>query len=192
MMEQPAHDRHEGPAGGDDFDVEVEVEHLDETESWKLLAGTPVGRLGIATARGADIYPVNYTVDQGADTGPMIVFRTGPGTKLAGLAQHPDVAFEADGIDATDHTGWSVVVKGRAEQLRAVHDPDERHRVEELPMSPWHPGPKWHWVRIVPSEVSGRRLSHPADTGLSHLPTITEWANRDVWVPPTDPTRPAR
>jgi len=47
----------------------------------------------------------------------------------------PDVvvAYEADEIDPIRHSGWSVVVTGRA---RTVTDPDRVARYEQL-LQPW-------------------------------------------------------
>lgn len=86
----------------------------------------------------------------------MVVFRTDIGSKLsAGLREAP-VAFEIDGVDRRAHTGWSVVVRGRAEE---VTDPAELKRLRELPLVPWAPGPKDHFLRVRPSQVSGREIS---------------------------------
>jgi hypothetical protein len=52
-------------------------------------------------------------------------------------------------------------VTGRAQQVRQVPDAEERRRVEELPVDYWAPGPKWHRIRIVPTDVTGRRIWHP-------------------------------
>jgi hypothetical protein len=45
--------------------------------------------------------------------------------------------------------------------VRQVPDAEERRRVEELPVDYWAPGPKWHRIRIVPTDVTGRRIWHP-------------------------------
>jgi nitroimidazol reductase NimA-like FMN-containing flavoprotein (pyridoxamine 5'-phosphate oxidase superfamily) len=92
---------------------------------------------------------VNFAVDDGA-----IVFRTAPGSTLAVATQNAVVAFEADDIDADSHDGWSVVVTGVAD---GVPEPGRlAHRTRRL--SPWAPGNRTHFVRIVPSTVTGRRL----------------------------------
>ncbi len=113
---------------------------------WKALEGTTFGRLAVATDRGVDIFPINYAVD-----GTKIYFRTAPGSKLDDLVQHPHLALE---IDALEEGGaYSVVVKGRAEVLEA---PSEIDAAAALPLTPWVPSLKLRWVRIRPSEVTGR------------------------------------
>ncbi|HEY8524698.1 MAG TPA: pyridoxamine 5'-phosphate oxidase family protein [Acidimicrobiales bacterium] len=136
-------------------DTRTWMEYLSEAECWDLLAETQVGRLGVLVDSAPEIYPVNHMVD-----GHSIVFRTDPGTKLAGLAKSPAVCFEVDGVDPERHKGWSVLVKGRAHELT---DPDERHRVAERNLRYWSVGPKPHWIRIEAREVTGRRIHRSVD-----------------------------
>jgi nitroimidazol reductase NimA-like FMN-containing flavoprotein (pyridoxamine 5'-phosphate oxidase superfamily) len=133
------------------------IEQLSDEECWRLLSDAPVGRIGVIVDEAPEIYPVNHLVDDGT-----IVFRSDPGTKLAGLSRHPVVCFQVDGFDAEQRIGWSVLVKGRARQARQMPDPDERRRVEGLPVDYWAPGPKWHRIRIMPIDVTGRRIRHPS------------------------------
>jgi hypothetical protein len=128
------------------------MEHLDRGECWRLLAATPVGRIGVLNDSAPEIYPVNHIVDRGT-----IVFRTDPGSKLRGLLRSPAVCYEVDEVDATDATGWSVLVKGRAVQL---HDTGDLDDVAALPLYNWALGDKAIWIRIVPEEVTGRRIWH--------------------------------
>ena len=83
------------------------------------------------------------------------MFRTDAGSKLRGLDRSPSVCFEADGIDVHELTGWSVLVKGRAVELHGI---DELRHAAELPLRFWAMGDKAHWIRIKPSEVTGRRI----------------------------------
>lgn len=126
------------------------LEHLSLSECWKLLASTPVGRIGVLNDSAPEIYPVNHVVD-----GATIVFRTDPGSKLRGLCRSPAVCYEIDGIDAERQSGWSVLVKGRAAEL---DDPDDLARVTQLPLRYWGLGAKPHWICIVADEVTGRRI----------------------------------
>jgi hypothetical protein len=66
-------------------------------------------------------------------------------------------------------------------------DPDRRHRFEQMPLHHWYPGPKQHTIRIVPTEVTGRRINHTTTPALilAGLPTVAEWCDRPVWIPPT-------
>jgi hypothetical protein len=85
------------------------LEHLSPAECWRLLASTPVGRIGVLNDSAPEIYPVNHVVDR-----ETIVFRTDAGGKLRGLTRSPAVCYQVDGIVLADATGWSVLVKGRA------------------------------------------------------------------------------
>ena len=136
------------------IDPRTWLEHLTPAQCWQLLASTLVGRVGVLHDSAPEIYPVNHAVDQGS-----IVFRTDPGTKLHSLIRSPAVCFEADAVDPASAAGWSVLVKGRAEEVR---DPDERARLRTLDLRYWALGPKAHWVRIVAAEITGRRIWAPA------------------------------
>lgn len=126
------------------------VQHLNEQECWRLLARSPVGRVGVLIDSAPEIYPVNHLVYD--DT---IVFRTDPGAKLRGLTRSPMVCFEVDELDTANRTAWSVLVKGRA---REIDPPTPLHRLAELPWDCWELGPKDHWIRIVAAEITGRRI----------------------------------
>ena len=131
------------------------IEILDETECWELLDHAAVGRLAIDIAGRPDIFPVNHVVDR-----RTVVFRTGPGTKLAGAALLHHVAFEVDGYEPLERTAWSVVVKGWAEQVERM---EEVYAADDLPLFPWVAFPKPDHVRITPRSVTGRRF-HVVDS----------------------------
>jgi uncharacterized protein len=133
-----------------EIDGRTWLEHLSPDECWDLLAASPVGRIGVLNDSAPEIYPLNHVVDR-----QTIVFRTDPGSKLRGLLRSPAVCYQVDGIDATDATGWSVLVKGRAIELRGG---DEIRAAAALPLHYWTLGDKAHWVRIVPDQVTGRRI----------------------------------
>jgi len=128
------------------------VAGLPANACWALLRSQEIGRLAVSIDR-PEIFPVNYVVDHGT-----IVFRTAEGTKLAGAVEH-DVAFEADGYEPETGEAWSVVVKGRGEEVARGH---ELLETTELPLFPLHAGAKPRFVRVVPDEISGRRF-HVAD-----------------------------
>lgn len=124
------------------------VSTLDEEACWNLLARRELGRLAVWVDGKPDIFPVNYVID-----GPQVLFRTAPGSKLAGLSQSPDVAFEVDEYDDT-HAA-SVVLKGVATRLERLVDIEA---ADALPLNPWIPTLKYRWVRISPSSITGRRF----------------------------------
>jgi uncharacterized protein len=124
-------------------------QELPVDECWELLRQSPVGRLAVVVAGHPDIFPINYVVDHGS-----IVIRTAAGTKLAG-SKGRQVAFEADGYDLSDGSAWSVVLKGQAEPILQV---SETISAMSLPLLPWQEGNKPWFLRIVPANVTGRRL----------------------------------
>ena len=126
-----------------------------------LLRSAEVARLAVAVNAQPDIFPINFVVDHGT-----IVFRTAAGSKLSAASSHL-VAFEVDGYDAETSEAWSVVIKGRAEEIKQLH---ERIESVDLPLFPWHAAPKSYFVRIVPETISGRRF-HVVDSTAWETPT---------------------
>jgi nitroimidazol reductase NimA-like FMN-containing flavoprotein (pyridoxamine 5'-phosphate oxidase superfamily) len=122
---------------------------LGEDECWEHIAAQPYGRVAASAAGEIDIFPVNHRVD-----GRTLVFRTAAGTKLLELTIHSSVAFQVDGRDGEEV--FSVVVKGRAEELQTTEEIDA---ARALDVRPWAPEPKDRWVRIVPREVTGRAFT---------------------------------
>ncbi len=88
------------------------LEVLGVDESLELLDSVPCGRLAYVDAGVPVIVPVNHGVD-----GTVLVVRSLDGGKLGAAIFEKPVAFEADDLDAATRTGWSVVVRGRAEVL---------------------------------------------------------------------------
>jgi nitroimidazol reductase NimA-like FMN-containing flavoprotein (pyridoxamine 5'-phosphate oxidase superfamily) len=103
------------------------------------------------------VFPVNYALD-----GDAVVFRTAPGTKLEAISRSL-VAFQVD-CWAPSGTGWSVVVEGFAQEVTSADAPGLRERLAALPLRPWAPGDRLHFVRIVPFTITGARL-HPTTNG---------------------------
>ncbi len=120
---------------------------LSSSQCWAMLRESQLGRLAVVVDGRPDVFPVTFVVDHGS-----LVFRTAAGTKHAGADGHP-VALEADGVDPTEGSAWSVVVKGEARTVSGLH---ESLDALFLPLHPVHPGPKPHLVRIVVDEISGR------------------------------------
>jgi nitroimidazol reductase NimA-like FMN-containing flavoprotein (pyridoxamine 5'-phosphate oxidase superfamily) len=142
--------------GTDEMD-ETQTSSADELSvaaCWQLLRQACFGRLAVVVDGQPDIFPVNFVVDHGS-----IVFRTAAGTKLTASAGRP-VAFEVDGPGPSP-VSWSVVVKGVAHEVRETAEVIE---VLALPLVPWHGGPKPRLIRVEPSSVTGRRLSHPVSS----------------------------
>jgi hypothetical protein len=111
-------------------------------ECWALVGASGVGRVGLTFGGVPRIIPVNYSV-----AGDVIYFRTAPGTLLNDVTLQK-VAFEADAIDPETRSGWSVCVVGSGFESGGG-GPD---------VDSWAPGSRERRYRIVPDEVTGRRL----------------------------------
>ena len=96
-------------------------------------------RLAVSIADLPDIFPINYVLDRGT-----VVFRTAEGTKLAAALFGRGVAFEIDGYDPEAGDAWSVVVKGYAFEIEQMQ---QYFEALDLPLFPWHAGPKHRFVR---------------------------------------------
>lgn len=121
---------------------------LTEEQSWQLLRTVQLGRLVLVVSGRPDIFPVNFAVQD-----KTLVFRTAPGTKLAELTVNDHILFEADAV--LPEEGWSVVVRGTAQQLQTSHEIAD---AEALGLQTMVPTVKEHYVRITPTEVSGRHF----------------------------------
>jgi uncharacterized protein len=115
----------------------------------RLLESVPVGRVSFYTDGEVVTLPVNHVVD-----GQDVVFRTDRGSKLSAADRKDHVAFEADDYDLRTRTGWSVLLKGRAE---VVHEDSEIQRLSHLGLYPWVTTvDRPFWIRISPTSVTGR------------------------------------
>lgn len=129
---------------------------LSEDACWARLRAGEVARLAVIVEDHPEIFPINYVVDHGS-----LVFRTAEGTKVHAALSTSRVAVEVDGVDAPEQSSgtpahaWSVVLKGAAQQITAT---DELMDTTELPLTPWQTGTKGKFLRITPTEVTGRRF----------------------------------
>jgi uncharacterized protein len=131
------------------LDQSVEVLSPDECDL--LLRSRDLGRIAFDVEGQPEVFPINYAME-----GQIVVFRTAPGTKLD-FVPKARLAFEVDDWDPKLGIGWSVVVKGLAEEVTRNLGRTAEH-LREVPVHPVAPGERWHWLAIRPSEVSGRRF----------------------------------
>lgn len=131
----------------------VDLTVMEPAECYRLLATRQIGRLGVIAEHHPLIIPMNFAMDD-----DIIVVRTGPGLKLES-ARHANVTFQVDDIDDTTHTGWSVLVRGLAEEMTAAHHPRLIARTARTGLEPWVPGDDFRWMRIIPHGISGRRIT---------------------------------
>ena len=165
-----------------------EIRELSRAECLDLLGRAHLGRLGFIDSVGVFpiVVPVNYVLYDGS-----VVFRVGPGAKLAAAVRGADVAFEVDQTDDSERTGWSVLVRGTAEELV---DSDELAELKERHLQPWAPGAKRHYVRINSNLVSGRRIDLDTAAGPWWEPAdpVTDAAPPTRVVVGVDGSWPAR
>lgn len=137
-------------------DARTGLEWLQREECLRLLGADDVGRLAVNDRGTPIIFPVNYRLD-----GEAIVFRTDPGTKLNRGPCAP-ASFEIDAFDRQTCSGWSVLAVGRLEEVTR-YDARTLERVHALPVAPWAGGEKAHWMRLVPTRITGRRVGAPSE-----------------------------
>jgi len=126
------------------------LEVLSTAECRAYLAPGGVGRFLFTAARGPVAMPVNYRM-----LGDDIIFRTTVPTSTAAGAGPRRVSFEVDHLDDALSEGWSVLVSGQASPVTAQPELD---KVTALAIDPWAGGDRDVYVRIVASEVTGRRI----------------------------------
>jgi uncharacterized protein len=141
------------------------LESMSRRESIARLAKASVVRVVLPTDRLPAIVPVCAAV-----RGEAVVFRTGRETLLARTAG-ADVAVQADHIDLNARTGWTVVARGRLEE---VTHPQECAVIHGL-VEPLVPGSSNVCLRLPLTDVSGRRIvasgvtpARPADRKALH------------------------
>jgi nitroimidazol reductase NimA-like FMN-containing flavoprotein (pyridoxamine 5'-phosphate oxidase superfamily) len=134
------------------------LEELDEAECLRLIASGGIGRIGYSGRYGPTVMPVNYQLYEGT-----IVFRTTPDSATdedlrTGIANAEyKVAFEIDDFNTAARTGWSVLIQGSAHH---VESEAERASVAGAGVDPWPGGDRELFLRINPTRVTGRRVSH--------------------------------
>lgn len=107
------------------------AQRLDDVEAMRLLASVGYGRVIFTVKSLPAIRPVNHLVDHG-----KIIIRTRLTSAIPAAVRSSAgvvLAYEADSIDPTTRTGWSVVVTGRG---YTITDADEVFRYEQR-LQPW-------------------------------------------------------
>jgi len=125
------------------------LEVLSTAECRTYLAPGGVGRFLFTAARGPVAMPVNYRM-----LGDDIIFRTTVPTSAAAAGPRR-VSFEVDHLDGALSEGWSVLVSGEASPVTAQAELD---KVTALAIDPWAGGDRDVYIRIVASEITGRRI----------------------------------
>jgi nitroimidazol reductase NimA-like FMN-containing flavoprotein (pyridoxamine 5'-phosphate oxidase superfamily) len=122
------------------------------------------GRVAITSGALPAILPIHFSL-LGSDP----VFRTDPGAKLMAASAGQVLCLEIDDVDPFAHTGWSVLVTGKAEVLT---EPDDLAAAARLPLRPWI-GAGSAYVRIRATLISGREISVGTDVAGADQPPST-------------------
>ena len=127
------------------------MEVLSEEQCVQLLELHDLGRVALQVNDQPEVFPVNYATD-----GKIVVFRTARGTQLD-QATERRIAFEVDDWDPHTGIGWSVMLKGVAEEVKDGSDPFAA-ALRSRPVTPLAPGERDLLLAIYPAEISGRRF----------------------------------
>ncbi len=126
----------------------IQLPSCPKTRVWGRLDSVTLGRLVTSFAGEPEIFPVNFVVQD-----RTVLFRTAEGTKLFSAVANRTVVFEADDHNVAE--GWSVIVRGRAHVLKTNAEIQQAERAQLLP---WTATLKPHYVRVSPSEITGRHF----------------------------------
>lgn len=140
-----------------------EPEVLQSHQCWEPLRSVSVGRLALWVQDHPDIFPINYKVDHAGVPGR----RRDQTPRSTGRNA---CCLETDGLNPDTGVAWSVVVKGQATAIALTQEVLDTVR---LLLFPWQAGRKDHFIRIVPTSVTGRRFTV--------TPPLTWWSR---WTTP--------
>ena len=133
---------------------------LNEDQSWDLISSVALGRYVTSMGGRSEIFPVNFVVQK-----RTVLFRTAEGTKLFETVANNQVVFEAD--DHTVAEGWSVIVRGTAHVVATVAEINDAERAG---LHPWIATEKLRFVRITPTEITGRRFVFGPEPDTGDVP----------------------
>ncbi|MEU9127182.1 pyridoxamine 5'-phosphate oxidase family protein [Kitasatospora sp. NPDC048540] len=143
------------------MDRDERVEELAEAECRRLLGTVPVGRVVYTAHALPAALPVVFEV--AADGRLMLALCEGSPASRA--LDGTVAAFQADALDPAARTGWSVLVRGRAEVVR---DPVRHGALRAGGLAPWADGGAPVYVALAPELVSGHRLRPAARAVRDH------------------------
>ena len=133
-------------AGG----IMTDLDELNESECWDLLAHVTIGRLGLHFGAIPRIVPMNFTVFD-----KCIVVCTAIGAAVTHALRDSVVAFQVDDFHLDKPKGWTVVAVGTS---APVTDLRTLHAVDGLPTEPGARGQRQCVTQIEPQLIAGRRF----------------------------------
>jgi uncharacterized protein len=123
---------------------------LSRRECLALLASVPVGRLVYTSRAMPAVVPLTFVLLRDS-----LYVRTTEETGLRVTTAGVVVAFQADAVDPSARSGWSVTVVGRAVP---ESEPYVLAELDALPLVPWASGRRDTVVRLPLELVTGRRV----------------------------------
>jgi transcriptional regulator with XRE-family HTH domain len=127
------------------------LHELTPAECRALIATGGIGRfVFVQPGRGPVAIPVNFKVD-----GDDVIFRTGSDSTVAEGTQQQPVSFDVDHLDDALGEGWSVLLTGT---VSVITSPAEVVRLQALDIEPWAGGDRNTYVRLTPTQITGRRI----------------------------------
>jgi hypothetical protein len=136
---------------------QVNYTDLTPVESQVLLESRNIGRIAWNSGSGPQILPISY-----ACVGELVFFRTSPLGLLSELVRSTHVVLEVDDLDATHHTGWSVIVHGRAQAASSSQLLMDVGAVGGV--QPWAAGARNLFIGITIERITGRSFGAPWPT----------------------------
>jgi len=127
---------------------------LTKTECEERLAQHRAGRVAWNAPDGPVVLPVTYQLHLG-----KVSFRTSPYGALSRLVEPTNVAFEVDDIDMEAGTGWSVLVRGRAQAVTSSYELSTLWQLDGI--VPWATGTRNLFINIEARSISGRLVKAP-------------------------------
>ena len=135
----------------------VWIDDLDEEVCWRLVNSAVVGRVGFVLDGAPVILPSTSTWT-GAHRDPDRADVAARGRRRRCRGRVRDRPRGRVRRDRLERAG-----PGLGEEVTAA---SERTELESLPLHPWAPGPRDRWIRIRPTQITGRAISRKrADTG---------------------------
>lgn len=124
---------------------------IDRAECLRLLQYESfVARLAFAFDGVVHVRPVNYLADERG-----VVFCTSSDTVLRAVSSGTSMVLEVDASQTLDHSGWSVIARGSAQEITDPHELEYLHRG---PLKSWAVTGAGRWVRVEIDEISGVRI----------------------------------
>lgn len=138
----------------------IRLSNLSTDECFRRLATQQIGRLAVVVDRYPQVFCVNYRLDDF-----VVVFRTQSRGKLL-AANHRNVGFQVDQLDPVRRCGWSVLIRGMAEDVTDRQKDLITERGRELDIDPWVPGEHPRIMRVIPAKITGRELTRVSSDGV--------------------------